>query len=103
MTVMNINVPWKDEAKVKGVKVTKIGFRNYSEDIDQRVDFRGRSYYWIGGVYEGFQELMDSDCQAIEDDLISVSPMKLMDYGIPLDDLIGCTKKFLEKISLQFK
>ncbi|MBC7539384.1 MAG: 5'/3'-nucleotidase SurE [Bacteriovorax sp.] len=103
MTVMNINVPWKEETTVRGVKVTKVGFRNYSEDIDERVDFRGRNYYWIGGVYKGYENLMDSDCQAIEDDLISVSPIKLMDYGIPLEDLIGQTKTFLGKAGLQLK
>jgi 5'-nucleotidase len=100
MTVMNINVPWIEEATVKGVKVTKVGFRNYSEDIDERVDFRGRNYYWIGGVYKGYENLSDSDCQAIEDNLISVSPIKLIDYGIPLEDLMGLTRTFLGKVGL---
>lgn len=97
MTLINVNVPWKEEAEVKGVKVTKVGFRHYSENIDERMDFRGRSYYWIGGVYQGYEKLFDSDCHAIEDDLISVSPVKLIDYGIPLEDLIGQTKSFLEQ------
>ena len=102
MTVMNINVPWKDATGVKGVKVTKIGFRNYSEAIDKRLDFRGRNYYWIGGIYEGYEKLLDSDCQAIEDDLISISPIKLMDYGISLVDLMDQTTEFLRKIELPY-
>ena len=103
MTVMNVNVPWKDKAGIKGVKVTKVGFRNYSEAIDERVDFRGRNYYWIGGIYQGYEKLSDSDCQAIEDDLISVTPIKLMDYGIPLDELIVQTKKFLENVNSELR
>ena len=103
MTFMNINVPWKDEVSIKGMRVTKMGFRNYSEDISERVDFRGRNYYWIGGVYEGYEKLSDSDCQAIEDGLISVSPVKLMDYGITLEDLIDQTKTFLGHAGLHLK
>lgn len=102
MTVMNINVPWRERKTVNGVKVTKVGFRNYSEDIDERVDFRGRNYYWIGGVYKGFEDLSDSDCQAIENGQISISPIKLNDYGIPLIELIEQTKVFLGKMNLPF-
>ncbi len=100
MTLMNINVPWANQSEIKGVKVTKAGFRNYSEDIAERVDFRGRNYYWIGGVYEGYENLPDSDCQAIEDKLISVGPIKLMDYGIPIDELIGQTRTFLSNANI---
>ena len=100
MTLLNINVPWKEVTGVKGFKVTKVGFRNYSEAIDERLDFRGRNYYWIGGIYQGYERLIDSDCQAIEDDLISISPVKLIDYGVSLTELIDQTKIFLEKVSL---
>lgn len=100
MTVMNVNVPWKEAAAIKGVKVTKIGFRNYSQNVGERVDFRGRNYYWIGGVYEGYENFDGSDCQAIEEDLISISPVKFIDFGIPLDSLLGQTRIFLEKIGI---
>ncbi len=95
MTLLNVNVPWMAEKDVKGVRVTKTGFRRYSEEIDERIDFRGRNYYWIGGVYQGYENLPDSDCHAIEEKLISVAPIKLMDYGTPLEDLMGQTRKFL--------
>lgn len=100
MSLMNVNVPWRSEADIQGTRVTKLGFRNYSEDIDERVDFRGRNYYWIGGVYQGFEKFPDSDCQAVEENLISMSPIKLTDYGIALDELIGQTRMFLEKAGL---
>ncbi len=100
MTLMNVNVPWVSDSEIKGVKVTKVGFRNYSEDIDERIDFRGRNYYWIGGIYQGFEKLSDSDCQAVEDNLISVAPIKLIDYGIPLEELMGQTRNFLSKVCI---
>ncbi len=99
MTMLNVNVPWRLQEDIKGIKVTKVGFRNYSEEIAERTDFRGRSYYWIGGIYRGFQELENSDCQAIDGDFISISPMKVNDYGISHEVLMNNTKEFFKKLS----
>jgi 5'-nucleotidase len=103
MSLLNINVPWSEDTKISGVRVTKLGFRHYSEDISERVDFRGRNYYWIGGVYEGFGNYPDSDCQAIEENLISVSPIKLIDYETKEGEFFEQTKNFLTKSGLLLK
>ena len=100
MTMLNINVPWKKESEIKGVKVTKLGFRNYSEEVNPRIDFRGRDYYWIGGAYQGYEKLEDSDCHALEEDRISITPIKLTDYGFSLDELANRTKIFLNENNL---
>jgi 5'-nucleotidase len=97
MSILNINVPWKPDLSIKGVKVTRVGFRHYSEEIEERIDFRGRKYYWIGGNYGGFEKLDDSDCAVVENDYISVSPVKLYDYGENLSDLIFKTNTFFNK------
>ena len=98
MTLLNINVPWSSEAEILGTKVTRTGLRKYSEDIEERIDFRGRKYYWIGGVYKGFEDFSDSDCQAIEDKMISIAPVKLCDYGRSQMELMEGLKGFLENI-----
>lgn len=98
LTLLNVNVPWCEEAEILGTKVTRTGFRKYSEDIEERIDFRGRKYYWIGGIYKGFEEFQDSDCQAIEDKMISVAPVKLCDYGRSQMELMESLKGFLENI-----
>ncbi len=82
--VLNVNVPWCETSNIKGIKKTHIGFRYYSEDILERTDFRGRDYFWIGGVYKGFRKEADSDCQAIEDLMISVSLLKVSDFSSDL-------------------
>lgn len=97
MTLLNINVPWKSESEIMGVKTTKVGLRNYSEDIDERLDFRGRKYYWIGGIYKGFSDFEDSDCYVVDKGYISISPIKLYDYGKSLDELIMELNNFLNK------
>lgn len=98
MTLLNINVPWCSEAEILGLKVTKVGLRNYSEEIDERLDFRGRKYYWIGGIYRGFESLEDSDCLAVEQKLISLSPIKLMDYGLSKEALMDEFKVFMASV-----
>ncbi|MBC7714981.1 MAG: 5'/3'-nucleotidase SurE [Rhizobacter sp.] len=98
MSLLNVNVPWCSEAEILGARVTKTGLRKYSEEIDERIDFRGRKYYWIGGIYKGFEKFPDSDCQAVEDKMISVAPVKLCDYGRSQDELMESLKGFLQDI-----
>lgn len=98
MSLLNINVPWCKEAEILGTQVTKTGLRKYSEDIEERIDFRGRRYYWIGGVYKGFEDFPDSDCQAIENKMISVAPIKLCDYGRSQVEMMESLRAFLEKV-----
>lgn len=98
MTILNINVPWRSVDQITGIKVTKIGFRKYSEDIDEREDFRGRKYYWIGGIYRGFDEFEDSDCMAVENGQISITPIKLYDFGISTDELYELVGNFFKPL-----
>ncbi|MCB9060866.1 MAG: 5'/3'-nucleotidase SurE [Halobacteriovoraceae bacterium] len=79
---LNINIPNIDIEKIKGVKLTRPGFRYYSEQIEERTDFRGRSYYWIGGVYEGFRKIENSDCDAIDDQYVSLSVIDLLNHEV---------------------
>jgi 5'-nucleotidase len=65
--------------ELKGCKLTEIGFRRYSEEIHARIDARQRHYYWIAGLYEGFLENPDSDCQAVHDGYVAITPHALID------------------------
>lgn len=95
MSFLNINVPWCIDSEIKGVLVTKPGFRRYSEDIEERLDFRGRHYYWIGGIYKGFEPFLGSDCLAIDEKKISVSPINLCEFSNNKEKLIELTSQFL--------
>jgi 5'-nucleotidase len=78
-SILNINVPNLPMAQVRGCKLTEIGFRRYSEEIHARIDARNREYYWIAGHYEGFDENPESDCQAVNDGFIAITPHALID------------------------
>jgi 5'-nucleotidase len=75
--MININVPNLPANKIKGVEVTTMGLRHYSNEIHERDDARGRKYYWVAGTYRGFKDLPGSDCLAIDQDKISITPLNI--------------------------
>ncbi|MBN2264873.1 MAG: 5'/3'-nucleotidase SurE [Candidatus Aminicenantes bacterium] len=44
-TALNVNIPPRP---VKGVKITRLGWKFYDPEIIEKVDPRNASYYWIG-------------------------------------------------------
>jgi 5'-nucleotidase len=93
-TLININVPNLPMDQVRGCKLTEIGFRRYSEEIHARIDARNREYYWIAGHYEGFEENLKSDCQAVSDGFIAITPHALIDScSKDYSDLYRCIER----------
>jgi 5'-nucleotidase len=72
-------VPNVELSEIKGFKLTEIGFRRYTEEIHARIDVRNRDYFWIAGLYEGFADNPESDCQAVHDGYVSITPHALVD------------------------
>ncbi|RMF10021.1 MAG: 5'/3'-nucleotidase SurE [Alphaproteobacteria bacterium] len=76
--LINVNFPACAVGEVKGIEVTRQGFRDESELIvDERVDARGVPYYWFGlrRAYGDPEE--DTDLWAVRDGLIAVTPLHL--------------------------
>jgi 5'-nucleotidase len=74
-TFLNVNVPNLPREQVLGVRTTRLGHRRYSYAVEQKIDPRGRHYYWIGGGELDFQDCEGSDGNAIRDRHISVTPL----------------------------
>lgn len=74
-TLLNINVPYIPEEKIKGVQINKLGIRAYSESFQERQDPRGRAYYWYAGVPENVYSKEETDVMAIENGYISITPI----------------------------
>ena len=75
--ILNVNVPDLPLSKIKGCEFTKQGKRDYGDIIVEKVDPKGRKYYWIGGNESGFEDIPDSDCNAIRADKVSITPLKV--------------------------
>jgi len=79
LSMLNVNVPNIPISEIKGAKISCMGFRTYSEQIDKRIDSRDRSYYWIAGHLEGFEKFNGkSDCEVIDQGAVSVTPLGLL-------------------------
>ncbi|HWP24595.1 MAG TPA: 5'/3'-nucleotidase SurE [Candidatus Binatia bacterium] len=83
-TLLNINVPPLPQSELKGWRLTRMGKRHYSENIVERIDPRGAKYYWIGGDDLGFADEEGTDCRAVHEGYISVTPLQvdLTDYKL---------------------
>ena len=73
-SVLNVNLPGCGESTYAW---TSLGRRRYEDDVHERMDPRGRPYYWIGGGVEGHDEIPGSDCEAVARGIASVTPMQL--------------------------
>jgi len=76
--LFNVNIPLDALSREHpDIRWTKLGRRNYGGQIERRTDPRGRPYYWIGGDQHGFADIPGSDCNAIRDGAISVTPLSV--------------------------
>jgi 5'-nucleotidase len=76
-TLININVPALPAAEIKGYALTRQGKRRYGDAIVEKIDPRGKKYYWIGGGDLGYVDGEGTDFNAIERGLISLTPLHL--------------------------
>jgi len=74
-TFLNINVPNVDEGEIRPYKITNQGKRVFADAVVEKVDPRGKKYYWLGGGDQGFQEIEGTDFHAIANKHISITPL----------------------------
>jgi len=75
--LLNVNVPDRPDGELTGVEVTRLGTRLYQDALVERLDPRGRRYYWIGGELPGGVAEEGTDIGALEAGRISVTPIRL--------------------------
>jgi len=73
-TLLNVNVP---PGPVKGYRFARLGRRTYGQEVVEKLDPRGRRYYWIGSE-ASWEDVPNSDCSTVfQDGLVSVTPLHL--------------------------
>jgi 5'-nucleotidase len=79
-TFLSLNVP---SGTPKGFRLTVQARRNHVTTVDERVDPRGRPYYWIEEGENEWEPHDRSDFQAVRDGYISVTPLQpdMTDHG----------------------
>ena len=73
-TLLNVNVP---RGRPRGLRVTRLGRRVYSEKVVEQRDPRGEVYYWIGAGPPAWETGEDTDFAAVHGGYVSVTPLHL--------------------------
>lgn len=76
-TLLSVNLPAVAPDQVKGVRVTSLGRRRYSDSLTRAKDPSGNEYFWIGGGTIDWTGPEDSDFRAVQEGYISVTPLHL--------------------------
>lgn len=76
-TLLNINIPPLRGEDIKGIRLTRLGRRVYSDSLKPMQDPWGRQIYWIGGGSIAWTGEADSDFRAIQEGYISITPLHL--------------------------
>jgi 5'-nucleotidase len=79
-TFLNVNVP---SGRPRGIRVTVQARRNHVTVVTERVDPRGKPYYWIEEGQNDWEPHERSDYKAVRDGFISLTPLQtdLTDYN----------------------
>ncbi len=77
-TLLNINVPNIEEEEIKSYKITQQGrWTHNGSAVIEKLDPRGKKYYWIGGGKLIFEKGKETDFEAVSNSYISITPLQL--------------------------
>lgn len=69
---LNVNIPKTDD--IKGIRVGRQARAHWDEELDERKDPRGGTYFWLTGVFVNPDKEEDTDEFALSQGFISVVP-----------------------------
>ena len=76
-TILNVNVPDRPWAEIRGFAVTRLGKRHRSAPCIAQTDPRGRKIYWIGPPGAAEDDGPGTDFHAVREGYISITPIQV--------------------------
>jgi len=76
-TLLNVNIPDLKEEDIRGIRVTRLGQRRYRDIFHERVDPRGKPYYWLVGQVVDLDQDPETDTAAVDAGYISITPVQV--------------------------
>ncbi|MFC0308668.1 5'/3'-nucleotidase SurE [Gallibacterium trehalosifermentans] len=74
--ILNINVPDLPYEELKGMKVTKLGYRSSEGEIIKQIDPRGEAIYWLGPSSLPEYASEGTDFYAVKQGFVSITPIQ---------------------------
>ncbi|HIE09331.1 MAG TPA: 5'/3'-nucleotidase SurE [Armatimonadetes bacterium] len=90
---INVNVPDLPLEEVKGVEVTRQGWRRYKSVVEKGVDPHGGEFLWIGGGTPIDERVPGTDVAAMYEGKVSITPLKI---DATCEEMIGRLKGWAE-------
>ncbi|GAB4288948.1 MAG: 5'/3'-nucleotidase SurE [Myxococcota bacterium] len=77
--LVNVNCPFTNQTEPapRRFRITRLGQRRYITGVQTLKDARSREYYWAEGRIEGYLDIPNSDCEAVDKGYISLTPLQL--------------------------
>ena len=75
--LLNVNIPDLPEGRIKGVKVTRLGNRQYHDALIKRRDPWGNPYFWLKGTSLTYTKTKGTDYYEVKKGFVSVTPLAL--------------------------
>lgn len=73
-TLLNVNIPRRP---ARGLRITRLGIRQYNDRFETRRDDDGRPYFWLSGGPADYERQEGTDIAASMDGFVSVTPILL--------------------------
>jgi 5'-nucleotidase len=75
--LLNVNLPNRPLAEVRGVRVTRLGRRHPSQPAIRAENPRGETIYWIGASGSAMDAGPDTDFHAVAEGWVSLTPLQI--------------------------
>lgn len=75
--VLNVNIPMGPLPTPAPLRATRLGHVHYPPHVEEKQDPRGRSYLWIGGRPPVLSNEPGTDCAAVQEGCVSITPLLL--------------------------
>lgn len=75
--LLNVNIPKGDKQDFKGIKICRQAHAKWAEEFDQRIDPRGKDYYWMTGKFVNMDQAPGTDVEALREGYASIVPIRI--------------------------
>jgi len=75
--LLNVNVPDRPRAMLKGYRITRLGRRHKAENVVKTANPRGETVYWVGAAGAAADAGEGTDFHAVEQGFASVTPLQI--------------------------
>jgi 5'-nucleotidase len=73
--LLNVNFPDVTHGRVTGIETVRQGKRKLGDELSERIDPRGETYFWVGGQRTEDAGLPGTDLEAVCRGAVSVTPL----------------------------